>query len=221
MTRPRTLLFRRFVAFTLIELLIVVAIIAILALIALPNFHEAQVRAKTTRVKADMRTLATALEAYVVDQGQYPQCDNNGWPRWMVQLSTPVAYVNTAHHADPFLNLRGPATQRVHPYFYYGFNEVQCLNTYQPGQLFLPSVQRAGSRRIQWWMLMSVGPNQLRDNNGRGTVVQYENLVDPACFSNFCYDPSNGTVSIGDILRPGGGIGGHSAAGLKGSGMSW
>ncbi|HOE96365.1 MAG TPA: prepilin-type N-terminal cleavage/methylation domain-containing protein [Candidatus Sumerlaeota bacterium] len=53
--------------FTLIELLIVVAIIAILAAIAVPNFLEAQVRAKVTRVHADFRTLATALEAYQVE----------------------------------------------------------------------------------------------------------------------------------------------------------
>ena len=54
-------------AFTLIQLLIVVAIIAILAAIAVPNFLEAQVRAKTARVKADMRTLATGMESYAVD----------------------------------------------------------------------------------------------------------------------------------------------------------
>ena len=49
-------------AFTLIELLIVVAIIAILAAIAVPNFLEAQTRAKVARSVADIRTLATALE---------------------------------------------------------------------------------------------------------------------------------------------------------------
>ena len=50
-------------AFTLIELLIVVAIIAILAAIAVPNFLEAQIRAKVSRVLSDQRSLATAMEA--------------------------------------------------------------------------------------------------------------------------------------------------------------
>ncbi|MFW6303380.1 MAG: prepilin-type N-terminal cleavage/methylation domain-containing protein, partial [Candidatus Sumerlaeota bacterium] len=59
-------------AFTLIELLIVVAIIAILAAIAVPNFLEAQVRAKISRCKADLRTVATGLETYYVDHNRYP-----------------------------------------------------------------------------------------------------------------------------------------------------
>src|SRR5260221_4163367 len=58
-------------AFTLIELLIVVAIIAILAAIAVPNFLEAQTRAKVSRVKADMRASVTGLEAYHVDYNRY------------------------------------------------------------------------------------------------------------------------------------------------------
>ncbi len=58
--------------FTLIELLIVVAIIAILAAIAVPNFLEAQIRAKVSRVKNDQRSLATGLETYYVDNNTYP-----------------------------------------------------------------------------------------------------------------------------------------------------
>src|SRR5690606_10911813 len=52
--------------------LIVVAIIAILAAIAVPNFVAAQVRAKVTRTQSDMRTLATGLESYRVDNNEYP-----------------------------------------------------------------------------------------------------------------------------------------------------
>ena len=62
---------RKVKGFTLIELLIVVAIIAILAAIAVPNFLEAQTRSKVSRTKSDQRTMATAMEAYFVDNNAY------------------------------------------------------------------------------------------------------------------------------------------------------
>lgn len=55
--------------FTLIELLIVIAIILILISIALPNFLEAQARARLTRVKGDLRSLVTAVEAFRTERG--------------------------------------------------------------------------------------------------------------------------------------------------------
>jgi prepilin-type N-terminal cleavage/methylation domain-containing protein len=55
--------------FTLIELLIVIAIILILIAIALPNFLEAQIRAKVTKEYGEMRSLATGIEALRVERG--------------------------------------------------------------------------------------------------------------------------------------------------------
>jgi general secretion pathway protein G len=63
---------RNAVGFTLIELLIVIAIIGILAAIAIPNLLNALQRGKQKRTMADIRTLATAIESYNVDNSIYP-----------------------------------------------------------------------------------------------------------------------------------------------------
>ena len=58
--------------FTLIELLIVVVIIGILAAIAIPKFANTKEKAYLATMKADLRNLATAEEAYASDNaGSY------------------------------------------------------------------------------------------------------------------------------------------------------
>lgn len=101
-------------AFTLIELLIVVAIIAILAAIAVPNFLEAQTRAKVSRAKSDLRTLAVGLEAYAVDNNKYPYITDGAAGEYVMPagfppnrtgpggLTTPIAYLTSALY-DPFV----------------------------------------------------------------------------------------------------------------------
>jgi general secretion pathway protein G len=64
---------RRERGFTLIELLIVVAIIGIIAAIAIPNLLNAINRGRQKRTMADMRSMATAIEAYAVDMAFYPK----------------------------------------------------------------------------------------------------------------------------------------------------
>jgi len=65
---PRT---RRRTGFTLIELLIVVVIIGILAAIAVPKFQATKGKAFYAGMRADLRNLATAEEAYFYDHANY------------------------------------------------------------------------------------------------------------------------------------------------------
>jgi prepilin-type N-terminal cleavage/methylation domain-containing protein len=136
-------------AFTLIELLIVVAIIAILAAIAVPNFLEAQTRAKATRARADHRTISTAMESYYVDHNRYPaqgEVTTGTYPYMTdttkvfggdgpdhapnnkaiaFQLSTPIAYLSstTAVFADPFFRaFRTPGTNVVNDTRFYNYS---------------------------------------------------------------------------------------------------
>jgi prepilin-type N-terminal cleavage/methylation domain-containing protein len=57
--------------FTLIELLIVVVIIGILAAIAIPKFAATKEQARVAEMRADLRDLAVAQEAYESDNGSY------------------------------------------------------------------------------------------------------------------------------------------------------
>ena len=57
--------------FTLIELLIVVVIIGILAAIAIPKFADTKRKAYVTAMKADLKNLVPAGEAYFSDNNSY------------------------------------------------------------------------------------------------------------------------------------------------------
>lgn len=209
--------------FTLIELLIVVAIIAILAAIAIPNFLDAQIRSKVARVKTDQRSLATGLEAYFVDNNQYVAyaVGNEGANAFAIPvapgtghtdvgatliytfrvrsatssdhftLTTPLAYMTT-YIRDPFADTRGAS------FGYY------C--------------------DLNGWILTSFGPDtdenddtapgDLRMTNAHPEVETiYQSVFSQPTLTLLCgssetppgeaftYDPTNGTISPGDIYR--------------------
>ncbi|HXG62035.1 MAG TPA: type II secretion system major pseudopilin GspG [Planctomycetota bacterium] len=58
--------------FTLIELLLVVVIIGILAAIVVPKLAGRSEDARIAAAKADLKTLAGALDRYEVDSGRFP-----------------------------------------------------------------------------------------------------------------------------------------------------
>ncbi|MFB3896772.1 MAG: prepilin-type N-terminal cleavage/methylation domain-containing protein [bacterium] len=168
--------------FTLIELLIVVAIIAILAAIAIPNFLAAQVRAKVTKSKSEMRNVATALESYHVDNNQYPLPYSVGYWNVPDSLSTPIAYVsNIKSFYDPF-STKHPGTSVLHRYGYVTSDWPYHTETQSRWDLLTQdNKERAGK-----WRLDGYGPTV---NSGGG----WPNVPS--------YDPTNGTVSNGQIYR--------------------
>ncbi|MBI1784515.1 hypothetical protein HYR69_05170, partial [Candidatus Sumerlaeota bacterium] len=146
-----------------------------LAAISVPNFLEAQVRSKVSRVKADERSLATAIESYYVNTGFYPtQLD--------VLWQGPVKYMSSPF-ADPYGSGGGSGS---------GYGAASSYR-YLSGSEAYEKAARAGlvppgktaEANPNFWMAYSVGPDG-RDDGGE--VI---------------YDPTNGSTSAGDIIRIG------------------
>jgi type II secretion system protein G len=191
----------RRVAFTLIELLIVVAVIAILAAIALPNFLEAQTRARVARVHSDLRTLTGALEAYSVDNNVYPPTNSFFDPvpsRRFVPLTTPISYL-TSIPVDPFQRRVTGEFERTilsidpsEPLDRYIYNPG--TNTAAIGGVLTATLRRQYS-------LASSGPDGVMEFPYYAFSPTF---IQTRVYLQYIYDPTNGTISRGEIFRRGG-----------------
>lgn len=218
-------------AFTLIELLIVVAIIAILAAIAVPNFLEAQTRAKVSRAKADLRSLAVGVESYYVDNNAYPYTNSQGTSIWMPGggpfnatiraggVTSPISYLSTMPE-DVFRHaIDEPGGFKAAPIYMekagWGItNGVPLRN--KPSRVpsdangtlngvssvLVPKTTEAETPYV--WLMYSLGPDMTPFVTDRpvasGTVLNGSRWT----ILNL-YDPTNGTISTGNIVRlPGG-----------------
>ena len=211
-------------AFTLIELLIVVAIIAILAAIAVPNFLEAQVRSKVSRTKADIRSTVNALESYRVDHNHYPPCASPIVPPVdpadvtsggdgsaptnppllrLIPVTTPIAYI-TSVFQDVF-NLKGegwgpPPLGTV--LYYWGDDWLDQVADASTDETIFYVLDENIDVKTNF-VLLSFSPDQdfdVLDSSNAGDFAVYTAMeywyssIEP-------YDPTNGTISDGDIIR--------------------
>lgn len=201
-------------AFTLIELLIVVAIIAILAAIAVPNFLEAQTRAKVSRVQSDLRTITTALEAYRVGNNAYPPNDGffNVLP---IELSTPVAYLSQTTFTDPFVDRENDPSfgELARFYTYHLIVDIDDIGVHvlAGNNPAVEAVDGAGlneGARLRYgpWKLLSNGPDRLFSEAGTPSGP-YNPNPNVLLGQDIPYDPTNGTVSFGNVIRTQKGIG--------------
>ncbi len=194
--------------FTLVELLVVVAIIAILSSISLPHLLRVQTQAKVSRVMADMRTIAIALEAYAVDNNEYPLNDGvyNVIPR---QLSSPVSYVTNTNMIDIFSEQKShPVHGELARYFtytrYVTLDEIllhsQVGHTPPVEGVDAPGFNEGAIERHGAWKIVSNGPNRQYSRPGiPGCGYNPNPLVQQGC--DIPYNPTNGTISWGNIIR--------------------
>lgn len=245
-------------AFTLLEILLVVVIILMgTYLMWMPNFLEAQTRAQVSAAKAELHTVAGALEAYFLEHRAYPPnvIKMTGAPRqlkpsqaktagvlesrhirlrgntWLyetrdsvegrlgknnvarvpdcplyyngaalVRVTTPMAYIGhlppqqfpppfdpskppPLYRPPPVWGPVAPSVQPTwdlwgqRPYGYYNFLEID------PDGVMLPEARHAVA-----YILVSPGPSRTLD------------FTDPSLPALTIYDPTNGTISTGDIV---------------------
>lgn len=101
----------RRLGFTLIEILVVIVVIAILATLVAPNVFQHVGAAKDATARSQIEMLGAALDAYRLDNGQYPTTAEG-----LLALRTAPGGAN--NWRGPYLRRDVPLDPWKHPYVY-------------------------------------------------------------------------------------------------------
>lgn len=129
---------KKSLGFTLIELLIVISIIGVLAAVGFVSYSASQSKARDSKRKQDLRSLATALELYYGVNRSYPisgsdySISTSNPDTWIPGLLAPSKFINVLP-VDP-INSGDPKTDNTTSfgYSYWSDPDGTCggANTY-------------------------------------------------------------------------------------------
>lgn len=173
---------------TLFEFLVVAAVISVLAAIALPHILQAQIRSRVARVQNEQQIVASALELYRSDYNAYPPyyvAPAIIYPRIqrLAPLTTPIEYLPSV--PEDVFNRIDIGGNKV--FIYAERQSYLVARTDLPLQQSLYGSFFEGQLVSAAWIVRSRGPS------GR--------LLMPPFDVSKLYDPTNGTVSVGNIVR--------------------
>lgn len=188
---------------TTVDRILAFFVLFVLACLAVPNFLEATVRAKVSRVHTDMRSFSLLLRTYFNDQGFYPA------------VSTGTTSVNGAYFAHP--DLQRLPSFRVDPGvrdpFIVPIRDAGWEPYYYPADPFAPKTETdlaerraafvyfpAGEGNEVAWIVVSAGPDGDYDIDPR-EVYDSSAKRPSAVLLTLTYDATNGTLSDGDLWR--------------------
>jgi len=186
-------------AVTLFELIVVVVVAAVLAVLLVLSTNFLVVRTKVSRVKEEQRVLVRALQNYQMDYSNLPT-ESAG----LEALVAPTAYLASVPH-DPF--------QRSEPdaaYFYFspdGIGRSYAIVSAGPdGKLdVLQFLSWARGTQPRAAPGSEFGDSRMAENES-DTAGQDPIPLSPETdwfheyMARYTYDPTNGTVSSGDII---------------------
>ena len=189
----------------MIELLIVIAIIAVITAIAVPNLISANVKAKVKGIKAEMGSIAIALEDYRMDEGDYPvEPGSLGYgpdviAKPNIDFDDPTDAIGLGQlvfpdgASDPVYLYRIPGD----PFNDSGeeeWNGTSGAHNNHYSYFTADASGAASSTEAKYWALVSYGPDKDLD------ITSYSDARDAYDNGTDLYDPDSGITSNGDIV---------------------